>query len=251
MDARNSRSRVAALLLAGVALAWMPGDALAQDGSPLRKSDLIRMLAASTYTVGEVADLVRESCVDFEPTARDRNDLKRLEGQPVLDVITSCRTKSAPRVKTIIKGTPVKLDPSDAPDVDITGNVLTAETQPPAELLPATRAAESAPGLGRLVNRSELTAISSKPRLNNPGEVSRWLLDNYRPATRRSGSVVIRMYVDVDGGVSLPEVLETSGDSSMDATAIRAASLMNFTAAQSRGKPVGSWTIQRIILQAR
>ncbi len=251
MDVRTLRSWVAALLIAGVALVWMPGDASAQDGSPLRKSDLIRMLAANTYTVGEVADLVRKSCVDFEPTARDRNDLTRLEGQPVLDVITSCRTKTTTRKKPIIKGKPVRLDPSDAPDVDIIGNVLTAETQPPADLLPATRAAESAPGPSRLVDVSELTAISSKPRLMNPSEVSQWLLDNYRPAIRHSGNVVLRMYVDVEGKVSQPQVLETSGDSSMDATAIRAASLMRFKAAESRGKPVGSWTIQRIVLRAR
>ncbi len=251
MDARNSRSRFAALLFAGVALVWVPGDASAQDGSPLRKSDLVRMLAANTYTVGEVADLVRKSCVDFEPTDRDRNDLKRLEGQPVLDVIASCRRKSTARKKTIIKGTPVTLDPGDAPDVDITGNVLTAETQPPAELVPATSSARSAPGPSRLAAGPELTRISSPPRLINPDEVSQWLLDNYRPATRHFGEVVIRMHVSAEGEVSFPEVLETSGDSSIDATAIRAAEVMRFRAAESRGKAVGSWTIQRIFLLAR
>ncbi|MEN8143534.1 MAG: TonB family protein [Gemmatimonadota bacterium] len=251
MHARNSRSRAAALLLACAALILIPEAAAAQDGSPLRKSDLIRMLAANTYSVGEVADLVRKSCVDFEPTARDRSDLKRLEGQPVLDVIASCRTKSEAREKTIIRGTPVTLAPSDTPDVGSTGTALAGETRLPTDLQPTGRASESAPGPSRLVQGSELTAISSKPRLSNPSEVSQWLLDNYRPAIRRSGNVVIRMFVDVDGKVSLPEILETSGDASMDATAIRAAEVMTFTPAESRGKPVGSWTIQRIVLQAR
>src|SRR5919202_4870319 len=56
----------------------IPAVAFGQEASPLRKSDLIRLLTGTTYTKGEVAAIVHRSCLAFTPTAHDRESLREL-----------------------------------------------------------------------------------------------------------------------------------------------------------------------------
>ncbi|HET7789536.1 MAG TPA: Ig-like domain-containing protein [Gemmatimonadales bacterium] len=59
---------VAVLMLVGFA-------ARAQSGSPLKKTDLIRLLTSNALSKDEMAGVVRRNCLSFRPTARDRSDL--------------------------------------------------------------------------------------------------------------------------------------------------------------------------------
>src|SRR5438034_5587746 len=49
---------------------------------PLRKSDLLRLLSVGTLGSGELAALVRRTCLSFTPTSRDRADLVALGAVP-------------------------------------------------------------------------------------------------------------------------------------------------------------------------
>ncbi|MDH3428142.1 MAG: hypothetical protein OEM23_06870, partial [Gemmatimonadota bacterium] len=69
-----------ALMIGGM----FPVAAGAQEGGPLLKTDLVRMMTASNYTGTEMAAIVRMNCVGFEPTERDRNQLSSL---PNADVV--------------------------------------------------------------------------------------------------------------------------------------------------------------------
>ena len=69
------------LLALLVAAARLP----AQEGSAaLRKSDLVRLLTSTTYSKGEVAAIVRRSCLAFVPSTRDRDDLRALGADAVV-----------------------------------------------------------------------------------------------------------------------------------------------------------------------
>jgi hypothetical protein len=50
----------------------------AQGAAPLRKSDLVRLLAGSALSPAELAQLVSRNCLTFQPTDRDRSDFQRL-----------------------------------------------------------------------------------------------------------------------------------------------------------------------------
>jgi hypothetical protein len=69
-----------------------------QGLAPLRKSDLVRLLSTATITQQEVAELVRANCVTFEPTERDRQDLRRLGAElPLLAAVDECARRQAAR----------------------------------------------------------------------------------------------------------------------------------------------------------
>src|SRR5919201_2656906 len=69
----------------------IPAVALGQEASPLRKSDLIRLLTGTTYTKGEVAAIVHRSCLAFTPTARDRQSLRELGAtEAIMREIDAC-----------------------------------------------------------------------------------------------------------------------------------------------------------------
>ena len=60
-----------------VTLAVLPsGPARAQGTQPLRKAELVRLLATRALSKPAVAALVRRNCVTFQPTAHDRTDLR-------------------------------------------------------------------------------------------------------------------------------------------------------------------------------
>src|SRR5437773_8761953 len=64
---------------------------------PLRKSDLLRLLSVGTLGSGELAALVRRTCLSFTPTSRDRADLVALGADSVvLREIDQCARRGAP-----------------------------------------------------------------------------------------------------------------------------------------------------------
>src|SRR5207302_9788642 len=62
-----------------------------QGTPPLRKSELVRLLATKARPLAEVVALVRRSCVTFHPSARDRADLRAAGADDaVLGAIDQC-----------------------------------------------------------------------------------------------------------------------------------------------------------------
>jgi hypothetical protein len=80
---RYTNRLLALALLVGLAC---PVPGAAQDAAvaaeasngPLLKVDLVRMLAVGDYTDAELAHIVQMSCVVFQPSERDRNDILSL-----------------------------------------------------------------------------------------------------------------------------------------------------------------------------
>jgi hypothetical protein len=82
------RALAAALLLGQVATAPAGAQAL----RPLSKSDLIRMLTSSAFSLREVTDIVRRNCTSFTPSDRDRADLRDVGADDeILQAIVECR----------------------------------------------------------------------------------------------------------------------------------------------------------------
>ena len=75
---------------------------LAVQGGPgpvaLRKSDLVRLLSGAMMSSVELAQLVQRNCLTFEPTDRDRNDLRILGGDAtLLAAVDDCARRKATR----------------------------------------------------------------------------------------------------------------------------------------------------------
>jgi hypothetical protein len=68
------------------------------DGTAsLRKSDLVRLLSGAVMSPVELAQLVLRNCLTFEPTARDRNDLRLLGADAsLLAAVDDCARRKAP-----------------------------------------------------------------------------------------------------------------------------------------------------------
>ena len=117
-------SRVPALVyvlaLAGAVRAAAQGG----GGEPLRKSDVIRLLSNPLIGAGEVADLIRRTCLAFRPTERDWADLRELGASAdVLSSVGACAARE-PRRATLASAAPPAA---------------------PAPAVPATRPAPAAP----------------------------------------------------------------------------------------------------------
>ena len=68
-----------------------PPTLLAQEAEPLQKSDIIRLLTGTTYSRAEVAGIIRQSCLSFAPTERDRTDFQALGADDsVMAAIEGC-----------------------------------------------------------------------------------------------------------------------------------------------------------------
>ncbi len=66
------------------------------DAVPLTKSDLTRIVVGTTYGPEEVVRIVRRSCLSFDPTERDLEDLRRLGAEEaVLEAVRDCATRPA------------------------------------------------------------------------------------------------------------------------------------------------------------
>lgn len=93
--------RVLPLLVVMFTALLHPGPAEAQEAEPLQKSDLIRLLTGTTYSRDEVAGIIRQSCLSFTPTPRDRADFQALGAdQGVLAAIDECGRRPAGPVLT-------------------------------------------------------------------------------------------------------------------------------------------------------
>src|SRR3989454_2651698 len=63
----------------------------AQGTQPMRKAELVRMLARRALSKPEIATLVRRNCVTFQPTAHDRAELRAAGADDaVLAAIDQC-----------------------------------------------------------------------------------------------------------------------------------------------------------------
>jgi tetratricopeptide (TPR) repeat protein len=64
---------------------------LAQERAPLQKSEIVRLLTSGTYSAPEVATIIRQNCLSFNPTTRDLTDFRALGAdQAILDEIDRC-----------------------------------------------------------------------------------------------------------------------------------------------------------------
>lgn len=76
---------------------------LAQGSAPLRKSDLVRLLSAPDITFEELTQLVRRNCLTFEPTERDRNDLRLMGADSgVIAAMDECARRKSPRPRAAV-----------------------------------------------------------------------------------------------------------------------------------------------------
>lgn len=60
------------------------------------------------------------------------------------------------------------------------------------------------------------------------------------------GKVIVKMLVDIDGGVTAVEVIKSSGNPMLDESAIAAAKQSKFTPARQRDKLVRVWVVRQI-----
>jgi TonB family protein len=223
----------------------LPAVSAAQDGGPLLKSDLVRMMTASNYTSTEMAAIVRMNCVGFEPTPRDRN---QLGGLPNADVVLAEVDRCMSRPRTLASGDrraaePVEVAAAPTPPRPDGRIVLDGVGVAPTEALPTELSAPDgasqtlqAPVNPRLVSRE------TPPELTNWKDVSAAFLREYRPNVRTPGKVLLWLRIDAEGDVTEVRVKKASGDPVMADAAVRITKVMKFSPATMRGRPVESWT---------
>src|SRR5207253_618804 len=109
--------------------------ASAQGTQPLRKAELVRMLARRALSKPQIATLVRRNCVTFQPTAHDRAEL-RAAGADAAVVAGSdqclrarlARAAPPPRPRPVA---PAPARPAPSPVVAVTDTSARAEPPPP------------------------------------------------------------------------------------------------------------------------
>ena len=113
----------------------------AQGTQPLRKAELVRMLARRAPSKPQIASLVRRNCVTFQPTAHDRAELRAAGADDaVLAAIDQClrarlaRAAPPPRPRPVA---PAPARPAPSPVVAVTDTSARAEPPPPPPLPPA------------------------------------------------------------------------------------------------------------------
>jgi TonB family protein len=89
-----------------------------------------------------------------------------------------------------------------------------------------------------------MTPFTQRPQLINAQETQRALVRHY-PAELRDaglgGTVVLWLFVDVQGEVTRTQIHTTSGFASLDNAALDVAKVMRFNPALNRETPVGVW----------
>lgn len=223
-----------------------PVVARAQEGGPLLKSDLVRMMTASNYTGTEMAAIVRMNCVGFEPTDRDRSQLSSLPNADIV-LLEVERCTSRPRTtagfnRGIVRAAPVEEQEVRTPPRPSGAiSVVELDVGAPLASAPELRAPTAAvglqaPGLPKLANRE------IAPKLANWDEVSHAFLREYRPAVRTPGTVVLSLTVGADGTVLAASVNKLDGDPAMADAALRITEVMRFKPAMMRDQAVESLT---------
>jgi TonB family protein len=232
--------------MAFLLVALSPVDSQAQEGGPLLKSDLVRMMTASNYTGTEMAAIVRMNCVGFEPTDRDRNQLSSLPNADVV-LLEVDRCTSRPRTtagfnRGIVKAAPVeqqavRTPPKPRGDIDVADlDIAPAISSAPGLQAPAAAMGLQAPDQTKFVRRE------IPPKLANWDEVSKAFLREYRPAVRTPGTVVLSLTVGADGSVLDASVKELNGDPGMAEAALQITGVMKFEPAMMRDRAVESLT---------
>jgi len=92
--------------------------AMQGGGGPvaLRKSDLVRLLSGAMMSPLELSQLVQRNCLTFEPTDRDRNDLRLLGGDAtLLAAVDECARRKAPRRPTLATAQRTSRSPAAPP----------------------------------------------------------------------------------------------------------------------------------------
>ena len=103
---------VVLLLILGLAT---PQRTLAQDRAPLQKSEIVRLLTSGTYSAPEVATIIRQNCLSFNPTSRDLTDFRALGAdQVILDEIDLCVRESPAQTGVSAAGIEVRRSSWDA-----------------------------------------------------------------------------------------------------------------------------------------
>jgi len=239
-----------ARLMAGMAVLalMLPAAAPAQEGGPLLKSDLVRMMTASNYTATEMAAIVRMNCVGFEPTSRDRRQLSNLPNADVVlaevdrcvsrprsaaaDANADARSAAEPETR-IVKAPPRPQRRNiDLDNLDIASSAPVV----PALERPEGNRTLAAPTV------EDRTATETPPELTNWKEVSAAFLHAYRPNVRQPGTVLLWLRVGPDGRVVESRVKRATGDPAMADAALQATEVMIFEPATLRDRPVESWT---------
>src|SRR2546426_9384965 len=108
------------LLLVTLGVGVLPiQPASAQGTQPLRKAELVRMLARRALSKPQIATLVRRNCVTFQPTAHDRAELRAAGADDaVLAAIDQClrarlaRATAQPRPVAPAPSPVVAVDPT-------------------------------------------------------------------------------------------------------------------------------------------
>src|SRR5205809_4197751 len=105
----------------------------AQGTQPLRKAELVRMLARQALSKPQIATLVRRNCVTFQPTAHDRAELRAAGADDaVLAAIDQCLRARLARVTPPprpVARPPAR--PAPSPVVALTDTSARAEPPPP------------------------------------------------------------------------------------------------------------------------
>src|SRR5205809_965065 len=113
----------------------------AQGTQPLRKAELVRMLARQALSKPQIATLVRRNCVTFQPTAHDRAELRAAGADDaVLAAIDQCLRARLARVTPPprpVARPPVR--PAPSPVVAVTDTSARAEPPPPPPPAPPPR----------------------------------------------------------------------------------------------------------------
>ena len=115
MSATVRRFRLALLLFVSFPLpagAQGSGD----QATPLRKTDLIRMLTGNTMTPAQIAAAVQRNCLSFTPTARDRQNLVQVGADStIMARIDGCARAARARPATPRPATPRPAAPRPRP----------------------------------------------------------------------------------------------------------------------------------------
>ena len=88
------------------------------------------------------------------------------------------------------------------------------------------------------------TPYTVPPTLLNREAVQKALVQNYPPELKqegKGGTIMMWLYVALDGWVRSPRVRTTSGSAALDSAAVKVARSMFFEPAQNQGKPVPVW----------
>src|SRR5881396_3288734 len=137
----------------------------AQGTQPLRKAELVRMLARRALSKPQIASLVRRNCVTFQPTAHDRAELRAAGADDaVLAAIDQCLRARLARATPPPSPRPVAPAPA-RPSAPVPSPVV-AVTDTPARAAPPPPPPPPPPAPPRPVISERLTQFTGGAELH-------------------------------------------------------------------------------------